>query len=122
MLKSIKGKEDKKLKTKEMKHLKNFDLVTENIEGGELYATSWTPAEGEGDYTLTFSNAEGAEITADFKESKAPIGWEGKGKAYGAFEMLPGTSSDGKDYVAEVQYKEVEADDLEVTGFVIFEM
>ena len=105
-----------------MKHLKNFDLITENVGDTELYATSWTPAEGEADYKITFLNADGAEVSADFKETKSPIGWEGKGRAYGAFEMMPGTSTDGKDYVAEVQYKEVEAADLEVTGFVIFEM
>jgi len=104
-----------------MTHLETFDSINENTEtDGGIQAKNWKPVDGEGDYTITFQTSDGVDITADFKESRVPVDFEDNRKASGAFEMIPGTSSDGNNYVAEVQYKSVDDVDLLVTGFLVF--
>ena len=78
-------------------------------------AISWTPImEGEGEYLITFTTPAG-EVSAEFKEAKsAPIMNPENGGAEGIFEMLPGTSSDGKNYIARFHYQHVRVGDLEV--------
>jgi hypothetical protein len=109
-----------------MKHLKDFDSIVENLEESDVMdptgempvmepikdeslinADSWVAsANEEGDYDVTWKNENGEEVTASFKDMGGPIQDGGDGVGFSDFETIPGTSSDGKEYAAEVRYKE----------------
>lgn len=109
-----------------MKHLKDFDSIVENLEESDVMdptggmpvmepvkdeslinADSWVASAHElGDYDVTWKNENGEEVTASFKDSGGPIQQSGDGVGFSDFETIPGTSTDGKEYVAEVRYKE----------------
>ena len=109
-----------------MKHLKDFDSIVENLEESDVMdptgempvlepikdeslinADSWVAsAHEEGDYDVTWKNENGEDITASFKDIGGPIQNGGDGVGFSDFETIPGTSTDGKEYVAEVRYKE----------------
>lgn len=109
-----------------MKHLKDFDSIVENLEESDVMdptgempvmepvkeeslinADSWVAsANEEGDYDVTWKNENGEDITAAFKDIGGPIQNGGDGVGFSDFETIPGTSTDGKEYAAEVRYKE----------------
>jgi hypothetical protein len=109
-----------------MKHLKDFDSIVENLEEADIVdptdempvmepvehtklinADSWVAsANEEGDYDVTWKDDNGEDVTASFKDIGGPIQDGGNGVGFSDFETIPGTSTDGKEYVAEVRYKE----------------
>ena len=109
-----------------MKHLKDFDSIVENFNEEDLVeptaeetmmdpktpesvinADSWVASSNEeGDYDVTWKNENGEEVTASFKDMGGPIQDGGDGVGFSDFETIPGTSTDGKEYAAEVRYKE----------------
>jgi hypothetical protein len=109
-----------------MKHLKDFDSIVENLEESDVMdptgempvmepvkdeslinADSWVASSNEeGDYDVTWKNENGEDITASFKDIGGPIQNGEGGVGFSDFETIPGTSTDGKEYVAEVRYKE----------------
>jgi hypothetical protein len=88
-----------------MKYLKTFTALTESEEtDGSIYADSWTPSEmEEADYDVKWKSEDGEEITASFRDLGGPIQEEGK-EAYSAMETVTGSSSDGNEYSATVEY------------------
>ncbi len=88
-----------------MKHLKKFEALVEAEETEtSVYADSWVPSETEeADYDVTWKSPEGEEITASFRDLGGPIQEEGK-DAYSDMETVTGSSSDGNEYLATVEY------------------
>jgi hypothetical protein len=117
-----------------MKHLKDFDFIVENLEESDVMDTSgdstvmepveklslinadsWIPSQNnEGDYDVTWTNENGEKVTASFKDLGGPIQKMEDGAGFSDFESISGTSTDGKDYVAEVRYKEGTGNSSEV--------
>lgn len=94
-----------------MKHLKTFDFINEEFDTPteqEIYAESWNPSKvAEADYDLIWANAQGEAVSASFIGSPGPIINNSNGSATSTFDSVPGTSTDGKDYMAEANYKEM---------------
>ena len=75
-------------------------------EEAETFATKWVPSlNPEGDYDITW-NSGSEEITASFKDTGGPLEELGEGKGRSTFETIPGTSSNGKEYLGDVSYTE----------------
>jgi hypothetical protein len=94
-----------------MRHLKYFRTLSEGMGQEEtIYADSWTPTENpEGDYDVKWTSPDGEEKMAVFADTGGPVMDEGE-VGYSLFETVPGTSSDGKEYLGEVLYKELGGD------------
>lgn len=94
-----------------MRHLKYFRPLNEEMGTEEvIYADSWTPTQHpEGDYDVKWSSATGEEKSAVFSDTGGPIMDDGD-MGYSVFETIPGTSSDGNEYIGEVVYKELGGD------------
>lgn len=101
-----------------MKHLKKFNSISEaelmmpmdsNLmsESPEIYAEEWIKSDKEdGDYDITWTNENGEIVTASFADvTPQPMPSEGN-LGYLTFETLPGTSSDGNEYIGNVTLKE----------------
>jgi hypothetical protein len=88
-----------------MRYLKTFESVVESEDTeATLNADSWVPSEtAEADYDVTWKSTNGEEITASFRDLGGPIQEEGKG-AYSEMETVTGSSSDGIEYSATVEY------------------
>jgi len=88
-----------------MRYLKTFEAVVETEDmGSSVYAESWIPSETkEADYDVTWRSPEGEEITASFRDLGGPVQEEGK-EAYSSMETVTGSSSDGNEYSATVEY------------------
>jgi hypothetical protein len=107
-----------------MKHLKTFDLINEEFDTPteqEIYAETWNPSEvAEADYDLIWTNAEGETVSASFAASPGPIMNDAGGSATSTFDSVQGTSTDGKNYVAEAVYEETkEEGKYAIVSFII---
>ena len=92
------------------------DLDTEGMKGVKWEAEM----EGIGDYKVTFKNLEGKETSVVFKDTgNRRTGEETEMSA--AFVSLPGTSGDGKNYVAEAHMKKNPEGNYEIESFAIYE-
>jgi hypothetical protein len=83
-------------------------------------AEKWTAEmEGNGDYTLNFKDAGGADVTCVFKDTgnRKPQG----DMMYAAFKGMVDTASDGKQYHAEATMDKVGEGEYEITSFVVYE-
>ena len=86
-----------------MRYLKTFESLEEGT-GSSIYADSWVPSETEeADYDVTWKSPEGEEVTASFRDLGGPVQEEGK-EAYSSMETVIGSSSDGNEYSATVEY------------------
>lgn len=90
-----------------MKYLKSFKALLESEDLDLLtYADSWTPSEvEEADYDLKWKSENGEEVMASFRDLGGPIKEEGK-EAYSSMETVTGSSSDGNEYSATIEYME----------------
>lgn len=88
-----------------MRYLKTFESVVESEDTeATIQADSWVPSEtAEADYDVTWKSPNGEEITASFRDLGGPIQEEGKG-AYSDMETVTGSSSDGNEYSATIEY------------------
>lgn len=88
-----------------MRYLKTFESVVESEDSeATIQADSWVPSETpEADYDVTWKSQNGEEITASFRDLGGPIQEEGK-EAYSDMETVAGSSSDGSEYSATVEY------------------
>jgi hypothetical protein len=89
-----------------MRYLKTFESLEEEAEdtGSSIYADSWIPTETEeADYDVTWKSPEGEEVTASFRDLGGPVQEEGE-EAYSSMETVVGSSSDGNEYSATVEY------------------
>ena len=83
---------------------------TEEIPQDGTYAETWvSSANPEGDYDVTWQSEAGETVTASFRDTGGPLQTQGNGLAYSVFETIPGTASDGNEYVGEVSYQGEEA-------------
>lgn len=102
-----------------MKHLKIYESFAEEVETGaetmvenpnshfETESTTFVPTndDQEGDYIVTFTNADGEETTMVIGHSVQP---EYVGKSMiSAIDMVPASSSDGREYSIVGYYDEV---------------
>jgi hypothetical protein len=119
-----------------MKHLKNFKSLLEEeemlpmniepmaeepmMEEPEIYAEEWIKSsQEEGDYDVTWTNENGEVVTASFADiTQGPMPVDGK-MGYLTFETLPGTSSDGNEYIGNVTLEEAKPSMFEITGIAI---
>jgi hypothetical protein len=112
-----------------MKHLKTFtslieseefDNMSEETPGG-YPAISWIHSSNElADFDITWTNENGEEITAAFIDNSPFVDTE-DGEAYSEMESLPGTSSDGNQYVADVKYAENKPETFEVVSIQVIQ-
>ena len=74
---------------------------------------------GNGDYSINFKNAAGADVVAVFKDTgnRKPQG----DMMFAAFKGMAGKSSDGKQYHAEATMKKVSEGEFEIQSFAIYE-
>lgn len=88
-----------------MRYLKTFESVVESEDmEATIQADSWIPSEtAEADYDVTWKSPSGEDVTASFRDLGGPIQEEGKG-AYSDMETVTGSSSDGSEYLATVEY------------------
>jgi hypothetical protein len=110
-----------------MKHLKTFTSLIES-EGLDNFeelaptgytATNWIHSSNElADFDITWENENGEEVTAAFVDNSPLIDAE-DGEAYSEMETLAGTSSDGKEYVADVKYAENAPETFEIVSIQI---
>jgi len=79
----------------------------DNVGGFETESTDFIPTgESEsGDYIVKFSNAEGEEVTVTIGHAIDPE-YVGK-KMISSIEMLPDSSSDGREYTFVGYYEEI---------------
>jgi hypothetical protein len=119
-----------------MKHLKNFRSLLEGEEmlpidmdpmaegpmvgEPEIYAEEWIKSDKEdGDYDVTWTNENGEIVTASFSDvTQGPTPTDGK-VGYLTFETLPGTSSDGNEYIGNVTLDEKKPSMFEITSIAI---
>jgi hypothetical protein len=114
-----------------MKHLKNFSSLLEEegmmpinqemeINTPEIYAEEWMKSSQEsGDYDVTWTDENGKVVTASFADvTQGPMNIEDN-MGYLTFETLPGTSSDGNEYVGNVSLKEKKPSTFEIVSISI---
>jgi hypothetical protein len=119
-----------------MKHLKNFKSLLEGEEmlpidmepmdkgpmvgEPEIYAEEWIKSDKEeGDYDVTWTDENGEIVTASFSDvTQGPTPTDGK-MGYLTFETLPGTSSDGNEYIGNVTLGEKKPSMFEITSIAI---
>ncbi len=103
-----------------MKHIKIYESFTDE-EIGQLTAPEKTQSSfetestdinpiddtEEGDYTVRFINADGEETTMSIGHALDPK-YSG-GEMTSIIEMIPGSSSDGREYFIEGYYTESES-------------
>lgn len=89
-------------------------------DGQAIEGATWeAEMSGAGDYKLSFKNIEGKDTTCVFKDTGNRRGSGGTLSA--AFVGMPGTSSDGKTYVAEATMIKNSEDNYEIESFIIYE-
>jgi hypothetical protein len=112
-----------------MKHLKTFTSLIESeglenmgeeVRGGHT-ASNWIHSSNElADFDITWENENGEEVTAAFIDNSPFVDTE-DGEGYSEMETLPGTSSDGKEYVADVRYTENAPETFEIVSVQVIE-
>ena len=112
-----------------MKHLKTFTSLMESedlenmgeeVAGGHP-ASNWIHSSNElADFDVTWENENGEEVTAAFVDN-SPFTETEDGEAYSEMETLAGTSTDGKEYVADVKYAETTPETFEIVSMQIIE-
>lgn len=122
-----------------MKHLKKFNNLFEeegmdnmgsDIEGMGMEddmmqknsgteAKSWIKSTTEiADYDVIWDSPEGEEVSASFSDIGSPIKEDGD-NGYSTFETVPGTSSDGNEYIGQVTYEEKKEGVFEIESILI---
>jgi hypothetical protein len=109
-----------------MRHLKNFDRINEEFDvphSSAIYADSWEATKSErGDFDVIWADEQGNTVNATFEDA-GDLMKEGDGTAHSRFDSVPGSSSDGNDYVAEVLYKETKMpDDYVIVSMIIHKL
>ena len=93
------------------------DTVMQENPGTE--AKSWIKSTTEiADYDVIWNSPEGEEISASFSDIGSPIKEDGD-YGYSTFETVPGTSSDGNEYIGQVTYEEKKEGVFEIESILI---
>ncbi len=105
-----------------MKYIKKFKSIYEQLEVAQaegITTSTFSPSQDPmGDYDITWKNESGEDVTASFKETTKQIEKEGD-EGFTYFETLPGTSTDGGEYVAEAEMEKSGGGTYNVISFTI---